>query len=848
MKRKISKIVASVLVVMLIVSQLAVPAFATTTVEFCTCATPAKPSTPTYTKAATCTKDGYNFYNCETCGKTIEAETDTVPATGAHTFNGEHQGYKAETCTEDGAYASAECSVCHGWGIDADYTEAGKYLDDPNAYTFVGADKTEATKINKTNHATKQAIPEETAICNKDGWKAFEWCPVCNTDLTNNKKHESLELAKKDAANKISAPDSHTWSATAVSQVDPTCIKTGTKAYYICENACGAVSLDGKVACTEADLVIPRVVHKMSSEKFSEQTCTTDEQIKYTCIEDGCANKGATFVEITKEKTNHANKTVIKEQAPTCTVDGWKSFTWCPDCNCVINGSTATNYPDLTAAKKADGIKDVAPGHKEYYIGKIDATCTTEGYTDLVKCAVCDETLSYESKTEALNHKFDNEQGAVAPECTKEGNYKYYKCTNPNCNEVSLDGTNPTSIENTKIPATRHSLLGTGTVDHTCTENGKITYVCTNVNNGVPCAYAESKDNPEDPAAHTATQEVEAKTPKCEEKGMNAFTWCDDCKNDVTNNKPYASLDEAKTANEIKALEHDYKDVEYVAPEYGKSGNTAGKKCQRDGCGDMIDGAIIPALNEKVNFAVAVKGGAAAYDTEKLSDTAVTTGFVYVTVSMAAVKDAADVNNKPVIARIGAADVIVNFDNTKFKYVGIQSQAFDQAFDNKTANTDGFVKVVQANMSADKIITDTAENFVVLKFKVKSDASGNADFTIEEDTNNISRMGTYEGTSTDAVDTASANITINKVGDNDGSAGFTTGDITNATRDFQNMEFRNDYSKFYKYDMDKDGFFTLDDIKLIMSAVAGNNDYESYPKAQVGGKYKCNLKNYYLCF
>ena len=103
-----------------------------------------------------------------------------------------------------------------------------------------------------------------------------------------------------------------------------------------------------------------------------------------------------------------------------------------------------------------------ANGHVDTVIQAVEATCTSKGATDGLKCITCDEVLVAPVETPMLGHKVEALK-AVAATCTTAGKTEGAKCTR--CDTVLK--------EQTVIPAKGHTVVELKGVAPTCTEAGK---------------------------------------------------------------------------------------------------------------------------------------------------------------------------------------------------------------------------------------------------------------------------------------------------------------------------------------------------------------------------------------
>lgn len=132
---------------------------------------------------------------------------------------------------------------------------------------------------------------------------------------------------------------------------------------------------------------------------------------------------------------------VIKEA--TCASNGEIKYT-CESC-------------EKTKTKKTDKLP-----HTEVEI-ELEATCTEEGLTDGVKCAVCEEVLQQPKVVAKIPHFEVPNSEAVAATCTTAGLKPGTHCAR--CDEVIT--------AETVIPATGHTEVTDAAVAATCTTSGK---------------------------------------------------------------------------------------------------------------------------------------------------------------------------------------------------------------------------------------------------------------------------------------------------------------------------------------------------------------------------------------
>ena len=148
--------------------------------------------------------------------------------------------------------------------------------------------------------------------------------------------------------------------------------------------------------------------HDWDEGEVTKQPTETETGIKtFTCTREGC---GETMEEtIPVKKPDHTHKHTKTVTAPTCTEDGYTTYT----CSC---GDTY--------------IDDEVPalGHTEETVERKEATCTVDGHEEGTRCTVCGETLSGMAAIPAVGHKSETLEGKD-PTCTEDGLTDGVVCT-----------------------------------------------------------------------------------------------------------------------------------------------------------------------------------------------------------------------------------------------------------------------------------------------------------------------------------------------------------------------------------------------------------------------------------
>ena len=262
---------------------------------------------------ATCGTDGYQEYTCDDCSAKVDAWTETLPATLAHTWDNGVESI-APTCQVMGT----------------------------TLYTCTNenclSDGTKATK-------TEQDIP--VVNCESDGTWHEKTAPVCEAD------GEEIQICKwcsAEIASKPIAKLGHDWDEGVEDPVH-NCMKDGTLT-YTCQNdhshtytevvpSTGDHNFVGTVkvpaTCTTAgiitytcggcttthDEVIPVTGHDYVAVTTKEPTCVEDGILTYTCQNENC---GDTYTTPAPANGSHDYKAEVTKY-PTCTEDGIMTYT-----------------------------------------------------------------------------------------------------------------------------------------------------------------------------------------------------------------------------------------------------------------------------------------------------------------------------------------------------------------------------------------------------------------------------------------------------------------------------------------------------------------------------------------
>ncbi|MBQ2758164.1 MAG: InlB B-repeat-containing protein [Clostridia bacterium] len=337
--------------------------------------------------APTCSVTGYEKYVCD-CGyeQTIELEEAGHDYEASVTY---------PTCTQ-GGYTTYTCSKPD--------------CDKGKNYTYIG------DIVPALGHSPKAAVKENITPedCGNDGYyEDVVYCSVCGE-----------ELSRTPVV--VPATGNHSYNAT---QVQATCTEPGGTKYEC--SVCGDVYYD----VTEQPLG-----HNWAATTYSfaedGKSCTAER----VCQREGCGLVETAEAEITSEETT----------APTCTVDGWTTYTATFDVDWAkVQTKTVQDIPALghswhetTYKFASDGSTCTATricktdaSHVEKAeadveaVVKTAATCTTKGWTTYTATFEEDwaETQVLELEDiAALGHTKAEavQENYKAPTCTEKGSYE----------------------------------------------------------------------------------------------------------------------------------------------------------------------------------------------------------------------------------------------------------------------------------------------------------------------------------------------------------------------------------------------------------------------------------------
>ncbi len=372
---------------------------------------------------ATCTENGnVAHYHCVRCNKNYlddKAETQlldiVILARHDLIFNTKIN----ETCTENGTVAHYHCTVCNN-----NYEDSTGTNIIINITIIAGCDIIFNAKVDAT--------------CTENGTIEHWSCTKCGAKFSDEAGKNEILI--------IDIPASHTpGELQTVTQ--PTCVSFGWKKQF-CQEC-------GKLLKQEA---ISTIGHNFVQTSKSEETCTTDGYVIYTCNNSDC---GQTKKEILYAHGHSFNLDDV-----------------CTECGFALSSHTHS-YTGST------GVIVTAP------------TCMTMGYTTYT----CSCGYSFRADyVEPLNHDWDSGTTLEQRTCTKDGKILYC-CTTLGCD-----------AEMEQIITASHEWSKNVIIEATCTTDGKMTKECSVC--GEEAIEIIS-------ASHTWGTDTVITSPTCSEKGSS---------------------------------------------------------------------------------------------------------------------------------------------------------------------------------------------------------------------------------------------------------------------------------------------------------------------------------------
>ena len=319
----------------------------------------------TVTKPATCDEDGEETRQCANCDY---CETRTIPAAD-HAYE---VSVVAPTCTAEG-YTQYSCIYCQH-NYREDFTPA-------------------------LGHAYEEEKVEPT--CTEAGYTVHT-CQTC--------QHSYVDS--------IVPALGHDYTKQTV---EPTHDKMGYTTY-----TCSACDHSYVSDYTDA------LGHDYTQTVTTEPTCTSEGVMTFTC------DCGESYTQPIP-KTEHTYESVVTE--PDCTNMGYTTHTCTVcghsyqdsfvaakghDCEFTVVEPTCTGYGYTEhVCKNCDCsyVSDLVQplGHSPELKDAKEATCTEDGFTGNIVCAVCDETMEIGKVIPATGHTFSQWEVTVEATCFTDG-------------------------------------------------------------------------------------------------------------------------------------------------------------------------------------------------------------------------------------------------------------------------------------------------------------------------------------------------------------------------------------------------------------------------------------------
>ena len=388
--------------------------------------------THSYTDVVTapaCNSEGFTTHTCK-CGYSY---VDTVVEATGH--KPEVIPGKEATETETGLTEGSKCSVCdkilveqteipviippeHVHDFVAVVTDPTCTTDGYTTYTCTCGETYTEDKISATGHVP-EIIPGKEPTESEPGLSEGEKCSVCGEILKAQDDlpavgHTLSLVPGKEATctesglteGKICITCGNTVHAQEVIPAKGHTVET-LPAKPATETATGLTEGEKCSVCgiiLKEQEILPVLGHTIEILPGKEATCSetglTEGKICITCGNIVHAQ------EIIPVKPHEYELITVKE--PSCTKAGT-----------AINKCTVCGY---TSA--ADDIP--ATGHTQEILPSKEATCEESGYTQGVKCKVCDEVIVAQTQIEAKGH--DLTSVVAKPTCTKKG-FTTYTCS-----------------------------------------------------------------------------------------------------------------------------------------------------------------------------------------------------------------------------------------------------------------------------------------------------------------------------------------------------------------------------------------------------------------------------------
>ena len=354
--------------------------------------------------AATCTAGGNpEYYTCTACGNYYRdenameqlAQQETVTPPAGHTVA--IRSAVAATCTEEGTTEEAYCTVCeeilvpHKIVLPKGHSYSTLWKNDENSHWY---ECECGLRQDETAHDFEWVIDKEPT--EQEAGIKHEECTVCHAKRNRNTNIDKLM---------------HVSDLVKIEAVAATCTTAGHIEYYYCRS-CGNFYSDES---TDHLISVADTVIKAKGHNYSEWMTIS----KSTCVRKGyeftsCKDCGIAEIRELSLK-DHKVRHITKE--PTCTNSG-AEITQCETCDMQISEEIP------------------ATGHNEVPI-EIAPSCTAEGWTNGIRCSICDATLKKPESVAPTGHTYSEWIVEKAPTC-KDPGAEYSVCSTCKYVETAL--------------------------------------------------------------------------------------------------------------------------------------------------------------------------------------------------------------------------------------------------------------------------------------------------------------------------------------------------------------------------------------------------------------------------
>lgn len=417
---------------------------------------------------ASCLEGGKMVLKCADCDATMETSVPAlghdyklISSTSATCAAAATETYKCSRCEASYTVSTGNKTENHNWTAWNVVVEA--------TYTTLGCESRSCPDCGKVEIKTIEAIGDHTFV---DGEIAETKAATCTENgyiIRKCTKHSDCGLTSTE----ILPATGH--NEQTIAAVPATCTTAGSSEGSECTK-CGTVLV--------APVTLPELGHAWGNEVVTPATCQSEGKIAYTCTRGGCL--AAHEVTIPVDGTAHKLETTVNAATCTengsvtekCTVDGCsyskevvltaKGHIWNETASSTTP-ATCENAGSATYKCKyctAENIVTIpAIGHIYKAGEKVDATCTTSGYTVY--------TCEHDAKH---TYKVYDADATAKPHTWKQTNMEYATCTTNGSVTYKCENCEATKTE--IVPAIGHKFNVTE-APATCTQAGTRTYLCT---------------------------------------------------------------------------------------------------------------------------------------------------------------------------------------------------------------------------------------------------------------------------------------------------------------------------------------------------------------------------------